>query len=520
MFQIHLPSSPSLKWRYAAKLSTNLVGMVVGLGAYVFISRGLGPSNLGDFSFLTRFFISLTPLFTLYTSNGFFTKLSQRQEDFSFVSFYFQFTLVSFVFLFLFVTVSGLTDLDSVFWPGQDIKFVYMACIFGVLTHCMDILTKTSDAYGLTVSTEIAKIGQKGIALALIASLYFMNQLTLFSFFLYHFTILTLLVVTFLWIIKQKQPGFPGKRHIDRKQIRSYGQELYSFSHPLVVYGIISMFSVILDRWLLQKFGGSFQQGLFSFSYQIGAISLIFTTAMTSLITREFSIVAGIHDLKAMKRLFRLYIPLLFSITAYFSCFASVQAAKIIHIFGGQEFDQAGTAFTIIALYPIHQTYGQLSASVFFASAQTKLYRNIGVIFVALGLAATYVVLAPKSMLGLNLGAAGLAAKFVGLQLFTTNVQLYFNAKYLDLRLSKYVGHQILCVGLLFITAYLSKFVVDSLDIFKGHIIIGFFISGVLYSALVVILLWFVPIIFGLSRENVKEIITKIMSVRQRLGSI
>jgi len=79
----------SLKKRYFAKLSTNLIGLGIGLITQAVIPRGLGPKAYGDFSFLSSFFIRVVGFLDMGTSIGFYTKLSQRQQDFGLVSFYF-----------------------------------------------------------------------------------------------------------------------------------------------------------------------------------------------------------------------------------------------------------------------------------------------------------------------------------------------------------------------------------------------------------------------------------------------
>jgi hypothetical protein len=196
---------------------------------------------------------------------------------------------------------------------------------------------------------------------------------------------------------------------------------------------------------------------------------------------------------------------MLYAIAAFFSCFASVQAEKITSIFAGKQYLNAVIPITIMALYPIHQTYGQLSGSVFYASGQTKLYRNIGLIFMILGLPVLYFALAPVNQLGFNAGATGLALKFLLIQFIVVNVQLFFNSKYLKLNFLKYFGHQIICVGLFLGIAFISKIIIDLLIQVNDNIILGFLMSGILYSVLIILLVYFFPAIFGLFKIDIKK---------------
>jgi len=128
-------------------------------------------------------------------------------------------------------------------------------------------------------------------------------------------------------------------------------------------------------------------------------------------------------------------------VAAYFACFLAVQADKIIYLMGGKNFQRAHLPVAVMFFYPIHQTYGQLSGSVFPATGETIRYRNIGIILMLLGLPLTYVLLAPERMLGLNAGANRLAIKMVVLQALAVNVQLYFTAWTLNLNFRRYVAH-------------------------------------------------------------------------------
>jgi O-antigen/teichoic acid export membrane protein len=501
-------SPSSLKKRYAAKLSTNLVGLAVNMVIQAIIPRGLGPKAYGDFNFLSNFFSQLMSFFSLSTSDGFYTKLSQRQKEFGLISFYFQFAGISIVALFLFVAGSQWTGLSSVLWIDQNIRYVYMAAAWGALTWLSVLVGRVADAYGLTVSTEMARIAQRCFGLVIILVLFFLNRLNLAVFFLYQYAVLLLLILLFVRITGRKGHSYFQDWHLGKDRIKGYIQEFHEYSHPLFSLAVAGLVVGILERWLLQKFSGSVQQGFFGLSFQIGAACFLFTSAMTSLITREFSIAFSKNDLGEMARLFRRYIPLLYSVAAFFGCFACVQADKVTHIFAGAQYTGAVLPVMIMALYPIHQTYGQLSGSVFLAAGQTRLYRNTGLLYMALSLPMAYFLLAPRAQFGLDAGAVGLALKFLIVNCIVVNVQLFFNARLLNLRFMHYVGHQIICVGFLITVALLSKVIIDGIGVFQHKAIIGFLLSGILYSVMVMALVHFLPVVFGLQRDDLKNLVT------------
>lgn len=500
-------SNEPLKKRYIAKLSANLIGVAIGVVTQAIIPRGLGPKAYGDFNFLSNFFTQLMPFFSLSTSTCFYTRLSQRQKDTGLISFYFQFTGFSFIALFIFVVVSHTTGLSDILWVNQSIKYVYMSAGWALLIWVTTLLTQVADAYGLTISSEVAKIVQKLIGMGVVLSLFFFNQLNLTNFFYYHYGILLLLITLFVWIIRQNRIHFFHNWRLKKGQVKLYVKEFYEYSNPLFFYGLISMIIGILDRWLLQNFAGSVEQGFFGLSYQVGTICFVFTSALTSLIIREFSISYSNNNLKEMTRLFRRYIPALYSISAFFGCFACVQAPIIAYIFGGDKFAGAAFPVAIMALYPIHQTYGQLSGAVFYASGRTKQLRNISIALFPLGFLASYLLLAPKGMFGFSAGATGLAVKFVILQFIGVNIQLFYNLKMLNLQFVKYFGHQVFGLFFFLTIALIAKYSINVIEILQNKILYNFIISGILYSFIVGVFTYFQPVIFGLRQDDVRNLI-------------
>jgi len=154
-------------------------------------------------------------------------------------------------------------------------------------------------------------------------------------------------------------------------------KEFVEYCSPLLVYSILGIIVGLFDIWLLQKIAGSEQTGFYGLAYSLAAMCFMFTSAMTPIITREFSKYYEQKDIENMRKLFYRYIPMLYSLAAYFGVFISMQSDNVLAIFTNKKFQDASIVLMIMAFYPIHQTYGQLSGSIFYATGQTKLMRNI-----------------------------------------------------------------------------------------------------------------------------------------------
>ncbi|KUK54701.1 MAG: Polysaccharide biosynthesis protein [Desulfotomaculum sp. 46_296] len=493
--------------RFSYKLFTNIVSLAINLITFSIIPRGLGPKAFGDFNFLTGFFTQVVNFFDMGTSICFYTKLSQRQKDSGLVSFYFRFVLTVFSLTLALVYLTHLTPASAKIWPDQKFIFIFLASLWAALSWVLQIINQMNDAHGLTVTSEKARIIQKFLGLGIICLMYVFGQINLFNFFCYHYFLFFLLGGCLIWISQQKVSPLKYIPHSSLNSTKEYLKEFYHFSHPLFFYTLAGLVTALFDRWLLQVYGGSIQQGFLGLSNQVGAFCFLFTSAMTPLLTREFSISFANKNLAEMAHLFQRYIPVFYFIAAFFSCFISVQAGKVTYFVGGTGYQNAVIPVAIMAFYPIHQTYGQLSGSVFYASGQTKLYRNIGTVFMLAGIPVTYFLIAPAQKMGLNAGAAGLALKMVLLQFFAVNVQLYFNTRLLKISLGHFFKHQLFSAGCLIILALAATMAVDRGLGLKEHVILSFLLSGFFYFVAVAAVIYFFPYIAGFNRQDVLYIL-------------
>lgn len=507
----------SLKKRFFAKLGTNIVWVLTAFGVESIIPRALGPQAYGNFSFLSNFFTQVVSFLDMGTSICFYTKLAQRTDDAGLVSFYFRFMGVVTFLITLFCLVTIKTNLSEVLWPNQSARYIIMASFWGLLTWSVEVFIKIADAHGVTVTTEFVRIGQRLVALLLICLLFFLGYLNLFTLFVYHYVIMLGMIAAFIFVFYRKKLPVFFYVKLTRDKVKDYFDEFYRFSHPLLFFSIVALVTGILDRYLLQLFAGSVEQGFLGLSYKIGVLCSLFVSAMTPLIIRELAIAFDAKDHKRMQTLFRRQAPPLYFIGAYSGCFVCVQAAMITSVIGGQGFSEASLAVRIMAFYPINTSYAYIGSSYFFAVGQTGVYRNIGSTSLMIGLPITYFLIAPASRFGLDLGAVGVAAKMVGIQFVTINIILYVIAKQVKLSFMWFFAHQLLTLFSLIVTASVSSFLTNSILPAGSPVIVHVFTSGVLYTCLTALLVFAAPFFVGLKQKELKERISSwIAAVKAR----
>ena len=498
-----MQTEDSLKKRYSFKLLSNIIIALIGIVTIAIVPKALGPVAYGQFSYLQQFFAKIIGFLDMGSSIAFFTKLSanpQRKELITFYAFYSLFILTITLVFFYFVNKLGYFDL---LLPNISSEYLFLAIGFAFLTWGTQIFIKISDAYALTVSVELIKIVHKILSLGLL--LYFINYLVfdLTIYFYFHYIVLLsfFIVLTYLFV---KKGIFSSQFLTLNFGFKKLVVEFVSYCSPLVIFSVAGLLVGLFDIWLLQKIGGSIQTGYYGLVYSIVAMSFLFTSAMTPIITREFSKSYAEEDIAKMRKLFFRYIPMLYAMAAYFGVFISFQSENLLAIFTDAQFKDAYLVLVIMAFYPLHQTYGQLSGSVFYATGETKLYRNIGFISMAAGL-----VLSFSFIYLLEYGAIGLALKMIIGQAIGTSIQLYFNAKFLDFKVGYFFKHQVGALLFFLLPAAVSTMVFSGVE----SSIISFFLSGVLYTIIVILSTYFIPQVFAISRAEYLQVLKRISHV-------
>jgi O-antigen/teichoic acid export membrane protein len=500
----------SLKKRYAYKIFSKILTAPIIMAMQAIIPRGLGPDSYGQFTFLTNLFQQVIGFFDSGASIAFYTKLSQDNKDKSIIRFYFGFTCVVSIFIIFGTAGTFFFNIDYLLFPGQNWLYVWMAILYAVLVWISESVYKIVDAYGLTVKGELILIAQKGGALLILAGLYILGYISLSSFFTYNYIVTLFLIFLFIYYLNRNSISILKIPPLTINQLKEKISFFWSFSSPLIVYSFFGMIVGLFDNWLLVKMSGSVQQGYFGLAFRLSSISFLFTAALTQLITREFSIAHASGEKTNITNLYNRFVPTLFVVVAFLSFFFVSQAESIAYLFGGKDFKEAALPIAIMSLYPIHQTYGQLSGSLFYATGQTRQFRNIGISMIPVSLLFTWIMIAPKIYWGFGLGALGLAIKILILQFITVNIQICYNLKYLSLSFRKYFLHQIYVVSILFALSFASKFF--SVLVVNHHIV-RLIVSGVIYIVFSAVFFYIFPQLISKKRAELHKNLNKLQKV-------
>lgn len=494
--------------KYISKLLAQIFMLVLGFVSVGIIPRALGSKQYGDVKFLQDFFQKVLRFLDIGSSTHYYNKLSRNKDNHSLTSFYLRIVVAIFAILLLFIFIAGSTGLYKQVWPGQKISLVFVVGIWGLFSFLNDVVYKIMDAHGLTVASEKIKIASRAFAVILIVVLFITNNLTPVIYLLCElFSFILVILINLLKVSSTEAGFFKNSWRLSKNQNKEYKKSFINYSSPLLLLSVIVLLVGVIERWFLQKFSGSMEQGYFGLSQRLSQISSLFTLSIVPLLLREFSIAFGKKNYSLIGKLFSRYIPMLYSLAVYFSSFVAVNSRFLLKIIGGEEFSSAMIPVIIMAYFPAHQTYGQLSGSVFLVTENTKIYRNIGIFSMGFNLLLSYFLIAPSEIYGLGLGAIGLAISMVVSQIVSVNVQLYYNSKLLKLKFYKYFLHQFIVIIIFSSLAWFITFFTHKLNMLP---ILSFLSAGVIYSIVIIITIMLFPKLIGLSSSELKDFISKI----------
>ena len=537
----------SLARRYAFKLMANLAAVPVYLVMEALLPRALGPATYGNFNFITAQFQQATTFLDMGSSTCLCTALSKRPGEAGLVAFYLRVAILVLCLTMLSGLLCLYPPIGDVILPGVPLWLAPLGAVWAYLTWTGRILRGMNDAMGITVASEMVRMSFSMLGALVLLGLFLSGLLNLGLLFIQQYFFLFLPAVGYAWVMRRAwnidhaaeaklasetntgdvndtAAGInSGKAshpltiatllRLDAGQKQAYIKEFRRYSGPLFTLALGSALALGGERWLLQIFSGSEAQGYFSLGQKVGMACFLFVSAMTPLFMRELSKAHGKNDYAGMGILMDRYAPMLYSVAAVLSAFACVEGDFLTRLFGGEKFIAAGPAVQIMALYPLHQAYGQLAGSVFHASAETRTLRNVSLTFMGFGLVVSYFMLAPADhgiIGGFGLGATGLALKTVGVQVISVCALLWVCSRRIHFKLGRNLLHQVFSLGSFMLLSLAAREIAALLLSGEGELWQRFILSGFIYGLGCLIAVIICPWLAGLNRADLLFIATKL----------
>jgi O-antigen/teichoic acid export membrane protein len=422
------PDAPSTRHlvpvRFAAALTSNAFGLGLSFFASIFVARGLGPGRYGDLSFLIASFAAVATLLDMGSSSAFYTFLSRRRRGWPFFRRY-----AGWLALQLGIVLAALCILPPSWlggiWLGQPRMLLLAAAVAGfVANQFWRCVQQIGESARETIMVQVAGAGINTLHAVLMGFLFLRGRLTVVF-------VLTAISAEYALIGVLFACLFPWSRVCDKEHVEPEFRKSLSdyarYCRPLVIAGWAGFTYSFADRWLLQRFSGSIQQGFFSLGQQFATVSLLAAASFINILWKEVAQAHERGDIDAAGRLFLRSGRLLYFVAAALACFGIPFSRDVLTRLVGEAYAGGWLTFAVLALFPLHQTLGQINGTFFHATGRTRLVMLFTLLSAASSVIFGYLVLAPGSSAvpGLGLQSIGLAVKMVLLQAALVNLQGY-----------------------------------------------------------------------------------------------
>jgi O-antigen/teichoic acid export membrane protein len=497
-------SRTSVRVRYLITLISNILRVGLSFISGLVIARTLGPGKYGDFNFLLGSFTALATLVDMASSSAFYTFISQKKRGRNFFLYYTTWLLLQF-FILLFFTLVLPASFTQKIWLGHSGHLILFA-LFASFT--MNQLWRFAGQIGESIrdtfGVQIRNFSLAAVYLICVLVLAELHVISIKNLFILN--ILSYFLFFALYVRRIYRTG--NLLNDKREEFEGVFDEFKGYCSPLVIYTAIGFLYTFADYWLLQKYGGSTQQGYYAIGARFSALSLIATTSMLQVFWKEIAEANSLGNIERVRLLYRQVSRSLYFIGAMISCIMIPFSREILALLLGPSYREAWLPLSLMFLYPIHQSMGQITGTMLYATGKTKAQSYIGIYFMAISIPTAYILLAPNSAIlpGFQLGAMGLAIKMVGCQILGVNISAFFVARYINTSFDW--SHQINVLFFLLPIGFLSKLfaehILTSIS-FCGYTILVMGIASVFYVIIVTILIRFYPPIAGINKDQINQ---------------
>ena len=451
-------------------------------------------------SFLLGTFLAIRQLLDMGTAQAFFTFMSQRLRSKFFVLSYFAWLVLQFFIVIVFIGVFFPEKWVQTIWHGEHRLLIVMAFAAAFLQNSVwPSVQQALEAQRLTYKAQGIGIAIVIVHIVAVTLLWFFGTIGLYPIFIAIF-IEHLLAI----FISYRFLEFPSSE--ENEGGVQTGMSIYrmfiKYCTPIIVYSWIGFIYSFADTWLLQNYGGSVKQAYYAVSSQFASVALLATTSISNIFYKEIAEAYHKQDMEQVKRIYIKVSRSLFLIGAIISSFLIPWTKDLLQNILGDSYVGGYVTLGIMLLYPIHQSMGQIGGAVFFATEHVSLQAKIGIFFMLVSIAISYLVLAPSTALipGLNLASEGLAMKMLFMQFFQVNIMAYIISRLFKTPFD-WVYQPVSILGCLAL-GWLAHFLVIYIAGNSLAFIFSLTLAGLIYSILIAVFIYVFPWLSGLNRKE------------------
>jgi O-antigen/teichoic acid export membrane protein len=502
-------SSPRIAVRFTATLAANVVSAGTGFLVSLILARGLGPKEYGNYAFLLASFGAFNSWLDGGSSAAFYTFLSGGESRRLHIRLYGAWLAARFALLAILAAALPHFLFRQVWFENSRALTLWGLGAYFLSIPGQSMIVQVFESMRRTLEVQTALVAVSVAHLIAVAALLLCDLLSVESVFALVVAEYLLLALFAAW----RNRDVAGESEPPAATAGAFAQ-YRAYCLPLFVYTAVTAFAQFGDRWLLQFFGGSLQQGLFSVSQQFGTVALMATAALINILWKEIAAAESVGDTVRSASLFLRSSRFLFAVSAGIGAFLAPQCRELTPVLLGASYTAAWPALSLLMLYPAFQSLSQLNAVYFYATKQIRLHVFLSSTATLVAIPFTYFVLAsPQARLpGLGWGATGLAARWVIFQILFVAWQSRAVAKLQST--TNETPRRLLVVGVLLAIACAAKAIASA-----ALAAAGFFnpfatlaVSGILFGATALTLGFRFPEYSGVEKFLIDALLEKIRS--------
>lgn len=388
--------------RFIFSAGANLVRGVLSFVTSALLARWLGPVSFGEMAFLLGTFLSVRMFLDMGTTSAFFTFLSQRRRSWSFIRSFIVWVALQFLIPVLIIVLFLPDRWITNFWLDSQRSLV--ACAFiAVFAQSTLWPIAQSLAESARKTVLVQTIGAITAALHLLTVIvFFMTSiLSLYAIFI---AVFVEYIVVFCLVVRNHQLEDISDVHATPDpDIADY----VKYCVPLVPLIIFGAAQELIDRWLLQSYGGAISQSYYAFSYQIAGIAVVFISAFGRIFWKEIAEVFHSGDQTQLTEMFNKVMRITRVIAGIMGGFIAIYAPEIIWLTAGSAYKGAHLTMGILAIYVAYIAVGQIYSTLLMATGKVKVVSYISSSLSLLSAVLAYVMLATE--FGRSVGFANAA---------------------------------------------------------------------------------------------------------------
>jgi len=445
----------TVRVRFVVAVLGNGIRAAANFSAGLMITRALGAGRFGTYSFLAGSFNSLRPLLILGASSAFFTLISRGRRNTKYVHLYIAWLTLQFAIVLLLIGLLLPNYAYDRIWLGYHRPIVMLAFAASFMQmQAWPTVMQVGESKRETLVVQSLSAAIALLHLVIVGLLVYNGGVSVAVVLWCLIGEYTLAVGVGSFLVARRRTTVEAGLE---PTYRSIVREYLEYGSPLALSTIAAAAYLFGDTWMLQRFGGSINQGLYQAAYQFAAISLFATTSILQVLWKELADAFGRKDTARVFQLYSRIARIVFAAGAVVSGFLIPWANELVRVMLGASFEKSGIILALLFIYPIHQALGQVTDTLALAIDETPLFSKVTIGYTAVSLVVSYLVLAPRAGLvpGLALGPTGLAVKIVCLNILSVNTLGYLIARRHQIRFEW--GYQVMILIATVVIGYLAK---------------------------------------------------------------